>query len=142
MIWYLVSALLVVIAVLCGYAIHLLKVIAWVDEREKAMAPLIACVQAIHFAGAPRHSVNDVDGVTRQTLVEVPVPPDQIPEGENWVVAGDRVFVKKAEFVPSTGGLRQMELVIEMEQARESLVNELRKQYNKLAEWEKEHPVP
>lgn len=119
----------------------------WVDEREKFLGPLARYAAAIHYGGAPPHSIMEVDGIP--TTVEVPVPnadpkalPAVLPEGQNWIVRGDKVYERRPSVIPSKGGMEQIHLLMEMEYERRKLIQPLREAWVKLAEWEKNNPVP
>lgn len=94
------------------------------------------------FSQPPIQVRSAIDGVRVEREIEVDIPVESVPEAENWTVRGDRVFVKRKEFVPSATGLRQLDMLNSMEATRHSLVEEMRQQYLKLVEWEQTHPVP
>lgn len=122
---------------------HAEALIDWADRRETKLVPLVRCVAAIHYGGAPEHSVAEIDGV--HTTVEVPVPdvdPKALPEGKNWVVRGDTVYEQRQTKIPSRGGMDQVYLLMEMERERRALIQPLREAWKELADWEQENPVP
>lgn len=144
--WLIIGALTVVLMVLGGYTKHYhdeqQALMHWVDERDNRLIPVMQAVAAVVQTGRPHHSVREADGVMAARMVEVKVDPDNLPEGENWRVIGDKVFVERAEFIPSRTGVAQIELLLQQEQSREDIRRLLVRHYAALAEWEQAHPVP
>jgi hypothetical protein len=91
--------------------------LAWVDERDKLLAPFMTVVQNIISLNVPIHGVDDVDGVR---------------------VGG--------KLIPSKVGIEQMILVWDQVSTALSFqrneISAIGSMYGRLKNWEAGHPVP
>lgn len=91
--------------------------LAWVDERDKLLMPIMMHIQEAVMVNAPKHSKNEIDGV---------------------YVGGT--------LIPSKVGMQQLWVVYDQMQAawgtQRGIVNAMGKKYGLLKNWEAQHPVP
>lgn len=91
--------------------------LAWVDERDKLLVPILGHIQTAVMVNAPTHSKNEIDGV---------------------YVGGT--------LIPSKVGMQQLWVVYDQLQAAwgasRGAVNAMGKEYGRLKNWEAAHPVP
>lgn len=91
--------------------------LAWVDERDKLLVPIMENLQVAVMVNAPAHSKGEIDGV---------------------YVGGT--------LVPSKIGMQQLWIVYDQLQEAWSIqrgaVNAMGTEYGRLKTWERQHPVP
>jgi len=91
--------------------------LAWVDERDKLLGPIMAHIQIAVMVNAPTHSKNEIDGV---------------------YVGGT--------LIPSKVGMQQLWIVYDQLQEawgmQRGAVNAMGKGLGALKNWEASHPVP
>lgn len=91
--------------------------LAWVDERDKLLGPIMANIQIAVMVNAPMHSKSEIDGV---------------------YVGGT--------LVPSKVGMQQLWVVYDQLQEawgmQRGAVKAMNKEYGRLRTWEAAHPVP
>lgn len=100
-----------------------IDVMRWVDEREKYFAAIGLQASQIRSLGAIEH-VGQIDGMYTNRFG---------PNGP-------------ATFMPSATGMQQIALAMDILAEREGLMQQIRdgvvRAYNRLAEWERTHPMP
>lgn len=91
--------------------------LAWVDERDKLLVPIMTSMQIAIMVNVPTHSKNEIDGV---------------------YVGGT--------LVPSKVGMQQLWVVYDQLQEawgmQRGAVNAMSREYGRLKTWEAQHPVP
>jgi len=91
--------------------------LAWVDERDKLLVPIMVGIQNAVLVNAPKHGKNEIDGV---------------------YVGGT--------LVPSKVGMQQLWVVYDQLQeawgTQRGIVNQMGRDYGALKNWEAAHPVP
>lgn len=91
--------------------------LAWVDERDKLLVPIMEHLQVAVMVNAPTHDKGEIDGV---------------------YVGGT--------LVPSKVGMQQLWVVYDQLQeawrAQRGAVNTMGKHYGALKNWERQNPVP
>lgn len=108
----------VVLLAVLAFAWHRQRAqLAWVDERDKLLVPIMEHLQIAIMTNAPRHGKSEIDGV---------------------MVGGT--------LIPSKVGMQQLWLVYDQLQeawaAQAGAVNAMGKEYGRLKNWELQHPVP
>jgi len=91
--------------------------IAWIDEWQSQLAPLIEALRVVIATNVPIHGLDDVDGVRRD-----------------------------GRLIPSKVGIEQLILVWDQVSSalriRREEIRRMSKAFKALATWEAEHPAP